>query len=349
MMSARYRSRGAPPDETEALQTDIMRFLAIICMCLMIVFSLVQSMPVAETENRPKIKHRDMLVQDIRNLEEKANRLTLQLKVLENRIQQKQQTLEQAARDMALEIEKKQADLAAVRNMVRDVQKKAGQYRELARNARQALAETRLDLDHTARLVQQGRQKLKLAAVDMARAQKVLKTLEIQEKKAERPAPVQETNTKASEIKQSPAPSTPAPKNSIPDKSTREEPVREEKEGFSLGFRSNRDLMDLLNHGDRAGLFLISGNKTWKLNVSPASKLSFKPSDAPGKFYEMNRLTVPESIIRAGKRVVAAFGPGDVIYGVTLSPDITDRFKSLMKGKKGGDLVISSTGRVALE
>lgn len=346
MMSVRYRSRGRPPDETEALQTDIMRFLAIICMCLMIVFSLVQSMPVAGTENRPKIQHRDMLVQDIQNLAERANRLTRQLKILENQIQQKQQTLERAARDMSLEIEKKQADLAAVRAMVQDARKKANQYRELARNARQDLSQTRQDLDQTARLVQQGRQKLKLAAIDMARAQKTLETLEIQKKKAERPAPaqVQEPKTKASEIKQSPA-----PKNAIPDKSTREEPVREEKEGFSLGFRSNQDLMDLLKHGDRAGLFLISGNKTWKLNQSPAGRLSFEPAGAPGKFYEMNRPTVPESIIRAGKRVVAAFGPGDLIYGVTLSPDITDQFKALMKGKKGGDLVISSTGRVALE
>jgi len=323
-----------------------MRFLAIICMCLMIVFSLVQSMPMAETKNRPRIKNRDMLVQDVQNLEERANRLTQQLKILENRIQQKQQALDRTARDMALKIEKTQDHLAAVRTMVRDARKKAGQYREFAQDARQALAKTRLDLDHTTRLVQQGRQKLKLAAIDMARAQKALKALEIQKKKAERPAPApaQVPKTKASKIKQSQAPLPPASKNSI-----LEEPVREEKEGFSLGFRSNRDLMDLLKHGERAGLFLLSGNKSWKLTVSPAGRVFFEPSGVPGQFYEMDRPTVPESIIRAGKKVVAAFGPGDVTYGVTLSPDITHRFKALMKGKKGGDLVISSTGQVELD
>ena len=39
---------GAAGGDTEALQTDVMRFMAIIGLCLMAVFALVQGIPVQE-------------------------------------------------------------------------------------------------------------------------------------------------------------------------------------------------------------------------------------------------------------------------------------------------------------
>ncbi len=51
-----YRHQSRVHDPTEALQTDVMRFMAIICMCLMVIFSLVQSMPIHNKNNQPDLK-----------------------------------------------------------------------------------------------------------------------------------------------------------------------------------------------------------------------------------------------------------------------------------------------------
>jgi len=60
LLSSRYRIWGRPgargPDEVEALQTDVMRFMAILGFCLMVIFALVKTMPMAPPDSRPKIE-----------------------------------------------------------------------------------------------------------------------------------------------------------------------------------------------------------------------------------------------------------------------------------------------------
>jgi hypothetical protein len=50
-------------DEVEALQTDVMRFMAILGFCLMVVFALVKSMPMAPPDSRPRIDKPDSVAQ----------------------------------------------------------------------------------------------------------------------------------------------------------------------------------------------------------------------------------------------------------------------------------------------
>ena len=60
LLSSRYRRWGRPgaggTDEVEALQTDVMRFMAILGFCLMVIFALVKTMPMAPPDSRPRIE-----------------------------------------------------------------------------------------------------------------------------------------------------------------------------------------------------------------------------------------------------------------------------------------------------
>jgi len=327
MLSHGTRQRNSlVSDDAEALQTDVMRFLAIICMCLMIVFSLVQSLPVSETENRPRMQDKKMLEKDIQVLEEKADQLRQILIVFETDIIQKQKHVEQSSaqikerqekaveldtitRKKQEELERKQRLLTATASLVKSARNKEQEYKKMAKKAMEELMSKQSDIEKTSQLISKGRQKLKQMESDIT----------IVKNKSEH-------------------------KKNIP------EPVKkEEKEGFTLGFVSNDTLMQLLNHGQQVELFILSGKKSWKLEIKPSGDLVFFPSSSPKKIYEMDRRTVPEKIIRASRRAVAAFGKGSVTYGVVLTPDITNQFGKLMNGKKGGDLVIYEKGKVVLE
>ena len=44
-----------PSDDVEMLQTDVMRFFAILCLCLTAIFALVKALPVAPPDAAPTI------------------------------------------------------------------------------------------------------------------------------------------------------------------------------------------------------------------------------------------------------------------------------------------------------
>ncbi len=73
--------------ELEALQTDVMRFMAILGFCLMAIFALVQSLPVGLADARPKLEHPGQMELDLAALKREAKRLRLQLEALERDLQ----------------------------------------------------------------------------------------------------------------------------------------------------------------------------------------------------------------------------------------------------------------------
>ena len=230
-------------DEAEALQTDVMRFLAIISMCLMVVFALVQAMPLSQVSNRPSIRTRQML-EDRQLLETKNEHL----------------------------------------------EKTAAQLRARLRSLEDQISRER-----------------RIAAAARARSQ------------ADKP----------------PTPAA-VPKSKI---------------GFTLGFSSSLALMTLLRITPGVRLYLMAGSKTWKLGFKNSSQVVFLPAPAPSQIYQMAPDTVPDKIIRAGRKVVAAFGRGRsaVTYGVSLPPNMVNKISKLMQHAKGGDLVISSNGNIRIE
>jgi len=359
--------RGMVSDDVEALQTDVMRFLAIICMCLMIVFSLVQSLPMSGEENRPKITTREMIQKDIESLRKKADQLIQSLMVLTKTITLKRKEIEQlAARINAQQDRIKQQDAAAqksfedmaeARKALSDIDvkmqlamEKEQQFRAMMEKAEKSLVERRMSLSRIDALVGKGRATLDAMDIDLKEAKQTLNQLDSAQNKlnAHKGSKSSETEKEKPEKKQEPskaAETTPETKTAQEGTSTK----LDDKEGFTLGFDSNEVLFQLLQQGRKVRLHMLSGGKWWQLKVNASGRVSFLSSPSPEKIYEMDRRTVPDKIIRAGKLVVAAFGTEDVSYGVELSSDISTRINRLMKGKKGGDLVILEKGEVSLE
>nr|WP_321395905.1 hypothetical protein [uncultured Desulfobacter sp.] len=350
MITMRHRRQGSASNEAEALQTDIMRFFAIICLCLMIVFALVQSLPVSQTENKPQMLDKELLEQQINNLEQKARELNQFLDALEAQVADKKKALEantkqlkesleriealdKASNEKAQALKEKKQMFSAVNALIHEAKAQEEKFRTLASKAREELVQKQADLDRTSQMVARGRDRLDAMEKTLAETQHAVADME---KQRQAPAPTK-AQAKPAEV------TTPATPESKPF------PVQPEKEGFSLGFKSNQDLIHLLKQGKKVKFYMLSGNRAWMLSVSSLGSVSFVSANTPEKIYKMVRSTVPDQIIQAGRTVVAAFKKSEVTYGVTLSPDITAQFDRLMQDRKGGDLVISSRGKVSLE
>lgn len=380
MIAIRHRTQNSTSSDAETLQTDIMRFFAIICLCLMIVFALVQSLPVSQTENKPRMHDRELLEQQISNLEQKARELNQLLASLKSEIAAKQKTLEEntnalkqslnraevldrISREKVKDLKEKKQLFSAVSALIREAKSQEKKFRFLASEARDKLAQKRSDLDRISRLVVRGRDRLKIMEETLAETQQAVANLEkqkavlkarqtelkkIEQRKAD---PLLGKAAKKNLSADAPPPPQAKPvETKAPVKpGPKPFPVQNEKEGFSLGFKTTQDLMYLLKQGKKVRFYMLSGDKAWMLSVTSLDSVSFVSANTPEKVYKMVRSTVPEKIIRAGRKVVAAFRKGEVTYGVTLAPDITAQFGRLMQGKKGGDLLISSLGKVSLE
>ena len=100
-----YGSNISEPDEMEALQSDVMRFMAILGLCLMIIFALVQSLPqnsqqkadvtsehakIPDIDERPQIKAETRALQDERTaMYKELDKLQNELAGLEEELVQK--------------------------------------------------------------------------------------------------------------------------------------------------------------------------------------------------------------------------------------------------------------------
>ena len=58
---SRLNREASLSNEVEVLQTDVMRFFAILCLCLMAIFALVKTLPMAPVAGRftpPQLKNK---------------------------------------------------------------------------------------------------------------------------------------------------------------------------------------------------------------------------------------------------------------------------------------------------
>jgi hypothetical protein len=100
MLTGGYRSttsmRGAPATNTEALQTDVMRFIAIIGLCLTAIFSLMRS--IAEpVENSKDKTENQVLRQQLNSLQEKLTQGNESTQLLKDNLSSSQAQLAHAS------------------------------------------------------------------------------------------------------------------------------------------------------------------------------------------------------------------------------------------------------------
>ena len=91
-----HRGNNGMPDEAELLQTDVMRFIAILGLCLMAIFALVQSLPATPPDLRPKIAEQASLAEKALELKEQIRSLGTELTALQARVEQAKREATQA-------------------------------------------------------------------------------------------------------------------------------------------------------------------------------------------------------------------------------------------------------------
>jgi len=135
-----FPQRGADVNslEIEALQTDVMRFVAILGFVLMAIFALVQTLPVGPPSNPPALEDPESLKRDVEQLQQQAQQLHSELEVLEGVLTQAQQTEQKLAEITPL--------LLQAKSILRDQQQQLATLDRQIQVRKNSLTELRRDL-----------------------------------------------------------------------------------------------------------------------------------------------------------------------------------------------------------
>jgi len=263
-------------DDVEMLQTDVMRFFAILCLCLMAIFALVKALPMAPPADRPTIA-------EPTDLKAEAQSLQIQIAILKKK-------------------------LAKTLTQVQDSSAAAEQSSLQAKKAAKDEQDILTRLAHT-------QQELKKVSQSLNNTRRELKT---RERKLA----------------------------GIVNESEANPPKRSAKEGYILRFASEAALQTLIS-GRKVNFYAVAGKKTWQLRLT-GGRPGYIATKNPQQIYEMENATVPIEYAVAFQQQVATFSPIAVTWGVTLPAQTTASIQQLIRGQKGGHLLIMPDGEVVL-
>jgi len=366
--STRYHRAAGTGSDTDALQTDVMRFMSILGLCLMAVFALVQSLPMHEAGPVQHEPERTQLHADIATQQERAQVLKAELQRLLLLIEQAD--AEKAEKDHALsdaeqqltEVVGRTAQAQAEQQRLTSEVKRLQQRLERGHNDLTSLQqaaddkaqslralEQRLNLE-TRKLddIRQKAREVKLKQAEEQRRQAIhVRQRQLEEQKQKQAAvrleeerqkqAAADQQERAAKILQ--ARVTPAP---IVEEQTRQ-PA---KKGFTLRFASDEALQRQVAAGS-VSLYAMADKQSWRLSL-PHGRPVFTDAALPGWFHEMAASTVPLEYARQLEIAVAPRARGAVVWGVQLPPATKRDIASLTRGRQGGELVIASNGRVSL-
>ena len=322
---------GATGDESESLQADVMRFVAILGLCLMVIFALVQSLP-AVPESREAARERAA---------ERAE-LVARLGELEGALAE---ALERAgAAEAALADAADPADVEALAAALTDARETLAE-REGQREATEALA-ARLDAVEAARTRSEAALARAEAESDELRAALEAATAPVEPPPAElEPAPAVEPTPTVDPIEPAELvpPADAAPAEPTPVEEPPAPPVEEPaEEGFRLRFASEEALYALVASGT-IGVYARVGDEGFRLAGNGRAMVI---AALPPRFNEMAPSTIPAALPGLLER--AGAGPGAATWGVTLSAATERAIVARTEGATGGTLVIGADGRVEL-
>ena len=123
-------------------------------------------------------------------------------------------------------------------------------------------------------------------------------------------------------------------------------PPEPAQKGFTLRFASDEALEKLISDG-KVNFYAIAGKKAWRLRLS-GGRPGYIAAEFPRQIYEMETPTVPLDYAEVFQRQIAVFGRHTLTWGVTLPGRTTDTINLMVKGRKGGDLIITADGEVKL-
>ena len=312
---------GSAGQDTEALQTDVMRFMAIIGLCLMAVFALVQGIPVQEKGKTAHPAQAARLREEVRVLQLGVQELQLELQGLKAGMQRTQQ------------------QLATAEQTLDQVTSRARQ----ARSERDRLLSQVQDLEH-----QLERKQHELASISQSAMHKEQDLAALQGRLSGVRASLEHNRSKLAALKRETQPSAadspvvvpPDPEPVIPAR------TRPEKQGFTLRFVSDGALDDLVAAGS-VSLYAMVDRQAWRLSLVAGRAVAVR-EPSPGWFHEMSSMTVPEQYIQGLANSPDVPDRPDIVWGVQLPAATREAIASLMQDRQGGELVIRADGRVEL-
>lgn len=313
-------------NDVEMLQTDVMRFFAILCLCLMAIFALVKTLPMAPPADRPTIV-------EPTNLKTEAQSLQIQIATMRKKLAE---TLTKV----------QAASLAAEKSSIQAKKAAKDEQEILTRlaNTQQQLEEKTQSLNQTRRELKIRGAKLAAIINDIDTKQHLRTELRSQIKDETQnlnkiQAALDQVNQKANQIHR-PVPQAPSKPTDV------DKPQPSAGDGYILRFDSDAALQKLIS-GGQVYFYAVAGKKAWQLLMTRGQP-GYIPVKMPVQIYEMETATVPLEYARAFDRQVAAFGRTTVTWGVTLPAQTTTSINRLIRGQKGGDLVIMPDGEVIL-
>jgi hypothetical protein len=319
---------GSPPlsDDVEMLQTDIMRFFAILCLCLMAIFALVKALPISPAADRPTIA-------EPADLKAEAQSLQIQIATLKRKlaeIQTQAQDASRAAEQSSLQAKKAEKDeqkiisrLVHTKQELEKVTQSLNQTRRELKMREQKLIGLVNNIDKKQQISSRLRSQIDDESQNL---KKVKQTLDRAKEK------VNQTLPRDQHASQKPT-ETPPPK----------QPVNEE---YILRFASDAALQTLISQ-EKINFYAVAGKTAWQLRLT-GGQPGYISTKNPTQIYEMETATVPVEYAAAFQQQVAAFGRTTVTWGVTLPAQTTASIQRLIKGQTGGELVIMPDGRVIL-
>jgi hypothetical protein len=123
-------------------------------------------------------------------------------------------------------------------------------------------------------------------------------------------------------------------------------PPEPAQKGFTLRFASDEALEKLISDG-KVNFYAIAGKNAWRLKLS-GGRPAYIAAEFPRQIYEMETPTVPIDYAAVFQRQIAVFGRRTLTWGVTLPGRTTDSINLMVKGRNGGDLIITADGQVKL-
>ena len=92
------------------------------------------------------------------------------------------------------------------------------------------------------------------------------------------------------------------------------------------------------------GFYAIGNDDAQRMSID-GGNISFWQASVPGQFHEMDRATVPSSVLVAWQR---SENSEDVKWGVTLPATMTRELNEYLNNERGGALVIAANGDIDL-
>ena len=321
-----FRSNQSISDDVEMLQTDVMRFFAILCLCLMAIFALVKALPIAPLDTNPTISEPSDLRSEAQSLQKQI--AALKKKLVEMQIQVKAAAVNyQKSSNQAITAEKnKQEVFAKLVNARKEFKLVSQSLDKIQRDIE--IRETKL-----ANLVKDIVNKRQIRAALKAQVMNETHNLSKIRVELSRAQEKMKQNSQKEQVPQNkPSETRPIPKP--------------KKRGFSLRFASDAALERLVING-RVKFYALAAKKAWQINLVGTQPV-YVATTIPQKIYEMEKHTVPSPYVSIFQRQVAAFGQGTVTWGVTLPGSTVTSINRLVNAQDGGELVITADGKVSL-